>query len=109
MLLMVHASASIGVTKGISLEINVFGAYVAPISAMMVATWLTPIGVRRVATHFGLPPSHVSLSSLHQRREISWTSQYPQSRLSARLPRQPLAKCEVWEVWLQSCSRAGWL
>jgi hypothetical protein len=35
-------------------EINVFGVYVAPISLMMVASWLVLIALRRVADHFGL-------------------------------------------------------
>jgi protein AaeX len=35
-------------------EINVFGVYVAPISLMMVASWLILIALRRVADHFGL-------------------------------------------------------
>ena len=39
-------------------EVNLFGVYVAPISLMMVATWLVLIALRRVADHFGLL-SHV--------------------------------------------------
>jgi len=35
-------------------EINMFGVYVAPISMMMVATWLVTIALRRVASRFGL-------------------------------------------------------
>jgi protein AaeX len=35
-------------------EINLFGVYVAPISLMMVASWLVLIALRRVADHFGL-------------------------------------------------------
>ena len=35
-------------------EVNLFGVYVAPISLMMVATWLVLIALRRVADHFGL-------------------------------------------------------
>ena len=35
-------------------EVNLFGVYVAPISVMMVATWVVLIALRRIATHFGL-------------------------------------------------------
>jgi hypothetical protein len=35
-------------------EVNLFGVYVAPISLMMVATWLVLIALRRAADHFGL-------------------------------------------------------
>jgi hypothetical protein len=35
-------------------EINLFGVYVAPISLMMVAAWAVTIGLRRIATQFGL-------------------------------------------------------
>jgi protein AaeX len=35
-------------------EINLFGVYVAPISVMMVAAWAVTIGLRRIATRFGL-------------------------------------------------------
>ena len=35
-------------------EINMFGVYVAPISLMMVATWLVTIVLRVVAGRFGL-------------------------------------------------------
>jgi protein AaeX len=35
-------------------EINLFGVYVAPISAMLVAAWLILTPLRRVANHFGL-------------------------------------------------------
>jgi hypothetical protein len=35
-------------------EINLFGVYVAPISAMMLAAWFVLIALRRVADHFGL-------------------------------------------------------
>ena len=35
-------------------EINVLGVYVAPISLMMVATWLVIIALRGVAGRFGL-------------------------------------------------------
>jgi hypothetical protein len=35
-------------------EINLFGVYVAPISLMMVAAWAGTIGLRRIATQFGL-------------------------------------------------------
>ena len=35
-------------------EINMFGVYVAPISLMMVATWLVTIVLRVAAGRFGL-------------------------------------------------------
>jgi protein AaeX len=35
-------------------EINMFGVYVAPISMMMVATWLVTIVLRGAAGRFGL-------------------------------------------------------
>ena len=35
-------------------EINVLGVYVAPMSLMMVASWFVTIGLRRVASYFGL-------------------------------------------------------
>jgi hypothetical protein len=35
-------------------EVNLFGVYVAPISLMMVASWLVLIALRRVADRFGL-------------------------------------------------------
>jgi hypothetical protein len=35
-------------------EVDLFGVYVAPISLMMVATWLFTIALRRVASRFGL-------------------------------------------------------
>jgi hypothetical protein len=35
-------------------EINMFGVYVAPISLMMVATWLVTIVLRGAAGRFGL-------------------------------------------------------
>ena len=35
-------------------EVDLFGVYVAPISVMMVATWLVLIALRRAADHFGL-------------------------------------------------------
>ena len=35
-------------------EINMFGVYVAPISVLIVATWLVTIALRRVASRFGL-------------------------------------------------------
>jgi hypothetical protein len=35
-------------------EINMFGVYVAPISLMMVATWLATIVLRGAAGRFGL-------------------------------------------------------
>jgi hypothetical protein len=35
-------------------EIDVFGVYVAPISLMMIATWLFTIALRSAAGRFGL-------------------------------------------------------
>jgi protein AaeX len=35
-------------------EINMFGVYVAPISLMMVATWLVTVVLRAAAGRFGL-------------------------------------------------------
>jgi len=35
-------------------EIDLFGLYVAPIALMMVVAWLIVVGLRQVATHFGL-------------------------------------------------------
>jgi protein AaeX len=35
-------------------EINMLGVYVAPVSLMMVATWLFAIVLRRSAARFGL-------------------------------------------------------
>lgn len=35
-------------------EINLFGVYVAPVSAMLVAAWVVTIGLRRAAARFGL-------------------------------------------------------
>jgi protein AaeX len=35
-------------------EINLFGVYVAPISVMMVGTWVVTIGLRWFAARFGL-------------------------------------------------------
>jgi protein AaeX len=35
-------------------ELNMFGVYVAPISLMMVATWLVSIVLRSAAGRFGL-------------------------------------------------------
>ncbi len=35
-------------------EIDLFGVYVAPISVMMVAAWLTVVALRRIAVRFGL-------------------------------------------------------
>jgi protein AaeX len=35
-------------------EIDLFGVYVAPISLMMVGAWFVTIGLRRVASRFGL-------------------------------------------------------
>jgi protein AaeX len=35
-------------------EVDLFGVYVAPISVMMVATWLVLIALRRAGDHFGL-------------------------------------------------------
>ena len=35
-------------------EINLLGVYVAPISLMMIVTWLILIPLRRIASHLGL-------------------------------------------------------
>ena len=35
-------------------EINIFGVYVAPVSLLMVATWIGVIALRQVASRFGL-------------------------------------------------------
>jgi len=35
-------------------EVDLFGVYVAPISIMMIASWLAAIGLRRLAVRFGL-------------------------------------------------------
>jgi hypothetical protein len=35
-------------------EIDIFGVYVAPISVLMVAAWIVMIGLRRIASRFGL-------------------------------------------------------
>jgi protein AaeX len=35
-------------------EINLFGVYVAPISVLIVAVWVTTITFRHVADRFGL-------------------------------------------------------
>jgi hypothetical protein len=35
-------------------EVNLFGVYVAPISLIMVATWLALLALRRVADRFGV-------------------------------------------------------
>ena len=35
-------------------EINLFGVYVAPMSVMLVASWVVTIALRRVASRFGL-------------------------------------------------------
>jgi hypothetical protein len=35
-------------------EIDIFGVYVAPISLMMIATWLVTIALRGAAGRFGL-------------------------------------------------------
>jgi hypothetical protein len=35
-------------------ELNIFGVYVAPISAMMVAAWVITIALRRIGARFGL-------------------------------------------------------
>ena len=35
-------------------EVNLFGVYVAPISLMMIATWLVTIVLRGAAGRFGL-------------------------------------------------------
>lgn len=34
-------------------EINLFGVYVAPMSAMLVAAWIVTIALRRIAVRFG--------------------------------------------------------
>ncbi|HYB08337.1 MAG TPA: DUF1656 domain-containing protein [Alphaproteobacteria bacterium] len=34
-------------------EIDLFGVYVAPISALLVAAWIVTVALRRVATRFG--------------------------------------------------------
>ena len=35
-------------------EINLFGVYVAPISLMLLIAWVATVGLRRIATRFGL-------------------------------------------------------
>jgi hypothetical protein len=35
-------------------DINLFGVYVAPISIIMVETWLATVVLRRIANRFGL-------------------------------------------------------
>ena len=35
-------------------EINLFGVYVAPVSAVLVAAWIITIALRRIAARFGL-------------------------------------------------------
>jgi protein AaeX len=35
-------------------EINLFGVYIAPLSAMLVAAWIITIALRRIAARFGL-------------------------------------------------------
>jgi len=35
-------------------EIDLFGVYVAPMSAMLVAAWVVTIALRRIAARFGL-------------------------------------------------------
>jgi hypothetical protein len=35
-------------------ELNIYGVYVAPISAMMVAAWLILLPMRRLANRFGV-------------------------------------------------------
>jgi protein AaeX len=35
-------------------EINLFGVYVAPIAAIMVAAWFATVGLRWAAVRFGL-------------------------------------------------------
>jgi hypothetical protein len=35
-------------------ELDLFGVYVAPISAMLVAAWVVTIALRRVVARFGL-------------------------------------------------------
>jgi hypothetical protein len=35
-------------------EVDVLGVYVAPMSLMIVAAWIITVGLRRLATRFGL-------------------------------------------------------
>jgi hypothetical protein len=35
-------------------DINLFGVYVAPISLLLVVTWVILLGLRRIAVPFGL-------------------------------------------------------
>jgi hypothetical protein len=35
-------------------EVNLFGVYVAPFSLMMIGAWLVTIGLRLVASRYGL-------------------------------------------------------
>jgi hypothetical protein len=35
-------------------EINLFGIYVAPISVLLIASWVVTIALRRLAARFGL-------------------------------------------------------
>jgi protein AaeX len=35
-------------------EINLFGVYIAPLSAILVAAWIITIALRRIAARFGL-------------------------------------------------------
>jgi protein AaeX len=35
-------------------EINILGVYVAPISLMIIAAWIITVGLRRLASRFGL-------------------------------------------------------
>ena len=35
-------------------EIDLFGVYVTPLSVVLVAAWLVTIGLRRIASRFGL-------------------------------------------------------
>ena len=35
-------------------EINLFGVYVAPMSAMLVAAWMVTIALRRIVARFGV-------------------------------------------------------
>jgi hypothetical protein len=35
-------------------EINLFGVYIAPMALPLVAAWVIAIGLRRIATYYGL-------------------------------------------------------
>ena len=48
-------------------EINLFGVYGAPMSLMMVVSWVATIGLRWFAARFGLP-QYVLLGQCHRRR-----------------------------------------